>query len=183
MFKRSNIPIYLDSLTPAIGKDKAGDQQNETILGFRIHPFSPELATELDPFVRNALWSIGKVDVQDKVKSIVFELLLPSFAMLWRPAPDATVGTEFPYCRLDKSQVNAKKHKDVAGWALTFKVRIPTPDANILAMLHHGYTRQHFITFSPADADLISAMEATEEEAPPASKKRGGKSREATDVH
>ena len=42
MFKRKNIGMYLDSLEPAIGKDKDGEQTLETVLGFRIHPFAPE---------------------------------------------------------------------------------------------------------------------------------------------
>lgn len=185
MFKRKHIPIYLDGVAPAIGKDKDGEEQHETVLTLRIHPFSPELAGELDQFVRSTLWTMTKVDVQEKVRSIVFDLKLPSFAMVFQAAPDASVGWEFPYARLDKGQVTAKKHKDVAGWALTFKVRVPTPDANMLAMLHAGYTRQHFITFEPAEPDLIAAMEAQPEASTHAGKRGGRKSRssEATDVH
>jgi hypothetical protein len=185
MFKRKNIGVYLDSIVPAIGKDKGGEETLETILGFRIHPFSPELAAELDPMVRSTLWSIGKVDVQEKVKAITFELKLPSFAILFAAAPDMSHATiEVPYARLDASQVSAKKHKDVAGWALTFKVRIPTPDAESLAKLHYGYTRQHFLTFVPAAPDLIDAMERPADQPPPRAKReRKPAAGAATDVH
>lgn len=189
MFKRKNIGAYLDSIVPAIGKDKSGDEILETVLGFRIHPFSPELAAELDPLVRRTLWSIERVDVQDKVKSISFELKMPGFAIHWNAAPDMTHnGLEIPYARLDAGVVNAKKHKDVSGWAVTFKIRIPTPDADSLAAMHHGYTRQHFLTFVPAAPDLIDAMEAApegEQAAAPARKRRGkaAAAEASTDVH
>jgi hypothetical protein len=185
LFKRQHIPIYLVGIAPILGKDKQGEQVLETLLDFRIHPITPELATELDPLVRSTLWSLGKVDVQEKVKSITFELGLPAFAIAFRPAPDlAHASIEVPYARLDKGQILAKKHKDVAGWAITYSVRIPTPDAESLALMHHGYSKQHFLTFTPAAPDLIDAMEVPEGQRPPTSNRKGrGKEAAANDVH
>lgn len=186
MFKKLNIPVHLDGVEPALGKDKDGEQITETVLAWRIHPFSPELAAELDAMVRNTLWSIGKVDVQEKIKSIQFELKVPAFAIALKAAPDMSHNSlEIPYARLDKNAVVAKKHKDVAGWALTFKTRIPTPDANSLAFLHAGYTRQHWLTFEPAEPDLISAMEGepAPSSPPPRRRKASSEGKAAPDVH
>lgn len=189
MFKKPNIPIYLDDVSPAMGKDKAGDERLDTLLTFRIHPLSPELASELDMAVRNTLWSVGKVEVSEKVKSIVFELKVPAFAMAFKAAPDSSrPSILLPYGRVEGSAITAKKHKDVGGWALTFKARVTTPDAQDLAKLHHGYTKQHFITFEAAAPDLIAAMEAEPDEseedaAPPPRGRRGGAAKGAPDVH
>ena len=160
MFTKPNIPIYLDGIEPAIGKDKDGDEQRDTILSFRIHPVSPELATDLDPFVRAALWTLGNVDPSEKTKAITFELHQPAFSLEFRAAPDTSrVAFAAAYAKLEKSTVHARKHRDVSGWALTFKVRLETPDAKGLATLYAGYTHQHFLTFAPAEPDLISSME------------------------
>lgn len=188
MFKKPNIPIYLDNIVPSIGKDAEGDDRNDCQLTFRLQPFSPELAVELDAAVRNTLWTMGKVEVSEKVKAITFELKQPAFAMAFKMAPDASRNSiELPYAKLESGLVQAKKHKDVAGWALTFKVRIPTPDAGMLAKLHAGYTKQHFITFEPAEPDLIASMEAEpegEKTPPPRGGRRGGNGKGAsTDVH
>lgn len=187
MFQRPNIPIYLDGVEPAIGNDQDGDEQLDTQLTFRIHPLHPDLAGELDALVRSTLWTIGKADVSDKVKAITFELKQPGFQILWRATPDSPrASLAIPYAKLEKGIVHAKKHKDVAGWALTFKVRMPTPDADSLAFLHHGYTRQHFLSFQPAAPDLLSVMERTEPEAPKRGPGRPRKERPemgAADVH
>jgi hypothetical protein len=176
VFRRPNIPVYLDGVEPAMGTDQEGGEQLDTQLHFRIHPLSPELAGELDALVRATLWTIGKNDPSEKVKAITFELKQPGFQIVWRATPDTTRPTlAMPYAQLEKGIVHAKKHKNVAGWALSFRLRIPSPDADTLAFLHHGYTRQHFLTFEAAAPDLLSAMEGTAE---------GGPSPERrTDVH
>jgi hypothetical protein len=188
VFKKSNIGIYLDDITPAIGKDKEGDERRDLDLSFRIHPFSPELATELDAVVRSTLWTMGKVEISDKVKTVGFDLKLPAVAILFKAAPDATrVNIEVPYARV--GNIAARKHKGIQGWALTFHAVFPMPDEHALALLHNGYKRQHFITFEAAAPDLIDAMEENPDNGKPLTRvftdkdKKGGKGKEASDVH
>lgn len=183
MFKKANIGIYLDNIVPAIGKDKAGDERRDLDVSFRIHPFSPELATELDPVVRGMLWSIGKVEASEKVASVGFDLKLSAQRIMFRAAPDATrVNIDVPYARI--KGISARKHKGIAGWALTFHAVFPMPDEHALALLHNGYKRQHFLSFEATAPDLIDAMEQAPEAPParrPPDKKSNGK--EASDVH
>jgi hypothetical protein len=187
MFKKQNIGIYLDDIQPEIGKDKDGDERRDLALKFRIHPLTPELASELDPAVRNVLWTLNKVEISDKVKSVGFELKLPAQAIMLKAAPDATrVQVEIPYSRI--VAVEAKKHKSIQGWALTFRATFPMPDEHALALLHNGYRRQHFVTFEPAAPDLIDAMEENPDgKGKPLTRvfgeKKNGKGKEATDVH
>ena len=169
MFTKPNIPVYLDMIQPAVGKDKEGDERQDIELTFRIHPISPELAAELDKAVRNMLWKQGNVEASEKVKSVSFDLTVSPQAILFRAAPDASrAHIEIPYARC--SDFKARKHKDVAGWAMTFKAKAPTPGEHELALLHAGYTKQHFLTFEQAAPDLIDAMEE-EPEAPAAARK------------
>lgn len=190
MFQKQNIGIYLDDIQPELGKDKDGDERHDLALKWRIHPLTPELASELDPAVRSVLWSLNKVEISDKVKSVGFELKLPAQAVFIKAAPDASrAHITIPYARI--VAIEAKKHKSIQGWALTFRATFPMPDEHALALLHHGYKRQHFVTFEPAAPDLIDAMEEQPEggKAHPAviadkKKKNAGAGTEgASDVH
>lgn len=187
MFKKANIPVYLDGVSPAIGKDKDGDKRGEVELSFRVHPLTPELAEELDHIVRTSLWKTGSVEISDKVKSVGFDLTERPQSIRFRAAPDATrYNIDIPYAIV--SAFVAKKHKDVTGWALTFKALAPTPSDHELALLHHGYTKQHFLTFEQTEQDLIDAMESDDSpKAPPQPRpKRSGQKPESetpADVH
>jgi hypothetical protein len=163
MFTTPNVPVYLDFIEPATGKNADGDELHMVIATFRIHPLTPELAGEIDKAVRAVLFDT-KGELLARIKSVGFDLTILPQQVEFRSAPDvARPWCTFPYAEI--SAIKAAKHKDVSGFALTFKAKAETPDKDQLARLHKNYLKQTFLTVAAADRDLITEMQGAEKAA------------------
>ena len=163
LFDQDKVGCYLDAVGLRLEKTK--DHEHKVIdLTLRVQPFTPELATALDPEVRALLFTMTDATPKPKVKACDLKLNVPNQHLDVYLLPMEESNDKAQICLLDAeiSDPRVRTEKGVDGYALIFYATIGPLGRDELEYVTNWYTQQRFITFRQAQATMDFAGKSDE---------------------
>ena len=128
-------------------------------LDLSIDPITPELAAEIDPEVRRALFMQSTGEPRSVVSVVAFKLKIPQQNLRVHTTPD-TDRERMGFGRCDITKVLAREVKQYDGWGLRFRASLASPSRDQLEYVSDMLYRQMFITAEQTDPTLFESHEA-----------------------
>lgn len=157
MFDAGKIGCFCDSITHST-ENRRGTETKIVVLGLRVDPFDPQLASALDQRVRNTLFRIDDTTPNAHLKAASFALgVLRQNLHLF-----ATPETETASRMLSQVQITniaAKVHKDRNAFVLTFKASFGPADKHELEFVEAWRGNQKFIRFERSEPGLFEDID------------------------
>lgn len=153
MFKRGLVPVRVANIVPEL-MEKDDAEISLVKISCELNPLSPELASEIHPFVRDTLFTMSGAEVNSLLNGCSFALAIPPQAIQFRSAPDQ----KRPAFAIDEAKVGdfkARRSKKSSAWTWTFTVTCSPASPTQLSQIMEGYTRTRFLTFAPATPGLF----------------------------
>jgi len=153
-----HVGVYLDAIGHRVETGKESDTR-WIDLTLRIQPLTPALAGQIAADVRALLFGMLDAEPRSTVKALEFALAVPAQTLRVRLIPDLALAEmavgeyAFPDCEIGR--LRARTHKDVDGYALTFRASFANPSARDLEYVNAWLTEQRFVTFLAAQPDLF----------------------------
>lgn len=120
-----------------------------------INPLKPELAQELDGYVRSTLFTRSDAAVTPKLAGARFNLSPLPQEILVRMAPDQT-DESFLIREAKIGEFSARRSKKSSAWRLVFTATCNPTSEHHLAQIVDSYLKTRYCTFANAQADLFS---------------------------
>ena len=153
LFEAEKVGIFLDGIGHRKVKLKDGDAPMLD-LDVRIEPLTPELATEIDPEIKRALFELTSGEPRPLVSRVAFKLQIPQQNVHIYATPD-TDRARLVFDRCDVSRVVARRVKDIDCFGLTFRLSFSHPSKDQHAYLAEHLYQQFFATTEQTDPDLF----------------------------
>jgi hypothetical protein len=130
---------------------------------FNIVPFTAAQAEDLH--VRSVLFDATTGQPKEAIETIVVHVDLPLQLMSWAMAPDQTDKRIIINDAQLESKVRAKvkRDRDPLMVDATFRISFHYPTAAELLYIANGVNDTHYMTFEPAQGDLLDASDDSEE--------------------
>lgn len=128
---------------------------------WEISPFTAQLATELDEFVRATLFTMTDAEVTSRLAGATFRLTRPPQEIVVRMAPDQTQGS-FTITEAKVGPFYARRSLKSSAWRLLFVATFSPATEHQLAQVVDSITKTRYLTFADAQADLF--VEVSKEE-------------------
>lgn len=147
-FDQDKVGCYLDDIGHRVEKTSDGKETKMVDLTLRVQPFTPELATSLDPDVRALLFSLNSVEPKPKIKSLEFRLVTKRQVLRVFSLPESAE-PQIAFFDAEISGPRARTEKGVDGFGFVFYASIGPVSARELEYLCDWHTTQRFVTFEP----------------------------------
>lgn len=140
-----------------------------TEITFEIHPLSPELAGELDDFVKRTLYTMKDAEVTSKLTGASFNLGIRPQEIAVRMAPDQGKAS-FVIEEAKIGTFHARRSKKSSAWRLVFTATCAPSSEHQLSQIVDSYLKSRFLQFANATAGLFDEIEQEERKASKAAK-------------
>ncbi len=152
MFTR-DVALYLQKVYPAV---ETVDQEERRILvlEFLIQPFTAEMAEELG--ILGHLFARKGGQPLDDLASIQVAISVPLQQVEFRMAPDTPEASVILRAVDVEDTIRVRKDKEGPVYAATLVTSVRYPDPDALLFLLNGYRRQHFLTFTQEQGDMLA---------------------------
>lgn len=150
--------MFLDDLTHRVQrKDEA--EVPIADLSYRIQPFTPELAGELDGAVRRTLFRLSDGEPVPHLTGATFKIVNSQRQNVVVHSTPDTKKPKFAMigCALSKT-LRARADADMPGFVATFRVSMEHPSGDELAFFQDSLHKQHFLTFQPTQGDMLDEL-------------------------
>lgn len=156
MFNRDTA-MYLQKVYPAV---ETVDQEERRImvLEFMVQPFTIEMATELG--IQRHLFAKGDSTPMDDVTNITVKIAMSLQQLEFRPAPDVEKASVILRAVEVEPSLKVRRDKEGPVFAATLICSVRYPAADELLYVLNGYRRQHYLTFSDEQGDMLQEAEA-----------------------
>lgn len=152
-FESEKVGIWLDNISHR--KVQTQDGEAPMIdLDFRIEPITPELAAEIDPEIRRALFELSSGEPRKAIGSLGFNLTIPQQNVQVFTTPD-TERARLSLDRCDVSRVVARRVKGQDCFGLRFRFSFSHPSKEQHAYLSEHLYGQFFVTLEQTDPTLF----------------------------
>lgn len=157
MFQRDWIPMRVSKIEHRLlEKDDTEHQLLEVTV--EVSPFTVELATDLDDFVRRTLYTMKDSEVSSKLRHAAFQLPIRPQAIQVRSAPDQGKPS-YTIAEAKIGTLHARRSKKSASWRLVFTFTVAPESEHQLAQICEDYTRTRYFSFANAEATLFDDEE------------------------
>lgn len=171
LFTSEKIPAYLDDMTHRLHRR---DEAEVPIvdLAYRLQPFTPDLAGELDGAVRRTLFRLSDGEPAPHLVGAIFKVANGQQQNVVVHSTPDTKKPKFAMigCALSKT-LRVRADADMPGFVATFRVSMEHPSGDELAYFQEALHKQMFLTFQPTQGDMLDELpeqgrpdEAREEE-------------------
>lgn len=137
--------------------DKDEKEIGLVVLTFEINPLTPELATDLDEFMRSMLFTRTDAAVNAKLQGAKFDLSIQPQEMVVRMAKDQKKDS-FTITEAKIGTFHARRSKKSTGWRLVFDITCSPASEHQLAQIADSIGKHRYITFADARPDLFSEL-------------------------
>lgn len=171
MFDRKNVAIRIADIAPRL-MEKDDKEINLLDIKCEISQLTVELVAELDPFMRQTLFTRTDSEVTPKLKGASFDLSLLPQEIQFRTAPD----TDTPAFTILEGKIgvlHARRSKRSSAWRLIFTITCSPIGKDQLALMMDSYTKTRYCTFANAEADLFSELGKEQEKTAKAERASG----------
>ncbi len=165
LFDDDKIGVYLDDIGHRVEQTKDKKELKMIDLTLRVQPFTPELATSLDPDVRALLFNLGDAEPKKKIKSLEFKLQVPNQRLEVFMLPELDEPTLVLH-DVEITGVRARTEKSVDGYGLVFYASWGPVGRDEIEACIAWHTQQRFITCTPQEPALDFEGQTPTEDAP-----------------
>lgn len=152
-FESEKVGIWLDNISHRKVQTQDGDAPMLD-LDFRIEPITPELAAEIDPEIRRALFELTSGEPRTAIGSLGFNLTIPQQNVQVFSTPD-TERARLSLDRCDVSRIVARRVKGQDCFGLRFRFSFSHPTKEQHAYLSEHLYGQFFVTLQQTDPTLF----------------------------
>lgn len=124
---------------------------------FEMNPLTPQLAGELDGYMKSMLFERSSAEASNKLGGATFRLGILPQTIVVRSAPDQTKGS----FTIDEAKIGtfkASRSKKSTAWTLRFTATCRPISKDQLASIVDSYLKTRYCTFADASPDLFSEV-------------------------
>jgi len=152
-FESEKVGIWLDNISHRKVQTQDGEAPMVD-LDFRIEPLTPELAAEIDPEIKRALFELTSGEARKAINSLGFNITIPQQNVQIFSTPD-TERARLGLDRCDVSRIVARRVKGQDCFGLRFRFSFSHPSKEQHAYLSEHLYGQFFVTLEQTDPTLF----------------------------
>jgi hypothetical protein len=147
LFDIDDVPCTLDGIGHRVEKQKHGHDQKVIDLTLRIEPFTSDLATAVDPVVRQLLFTVQNVRPKSLIHLVELNYAVPRQRLTVTWSREIT-GSAIVFTDTKIHRLRAKLPNDADDYAFLFMVTVADIGSQQLDYLHTWLTDVRFVTFT-----------------------------------
>lgn len=152
-FTSEKVGLWLDNISHRKVQTQDGEAPMLD-LDFRIEPLTPEIASEIDPEIKRALFEMTSGEPRKTIGAIGFNLAIPQQNVQIFATPD-TERARLALDRCDVSKIVARRVKAIDCFGLRFRFSFSHPSKEQHAYLAEHLYGQFFVTVEQTDPSLF----------------------------